>query len=119
MKGKHLKIPFHRTKIGANFRNFVLKHFAEENMFLILFAGTGNFRFESLSQNMAAKTLKKMQEKTIFEVHTNNFFNYFGYFVQLIFLLHSIPFRSPELTLPWTSELEFLKSLWGLGTEEE
>jgi hypothetical protein len=44
------------TKIEANFRNFVPKHFSEENTLSILFAGT---------------------------------------------------------------ELEFLKSLWGLGTEEE
>jgi 16S rRNA G966 N2-methylase RsmD len=66
VKGKHLGIPFHRTKIEASFRNFVLKHFAEENMLLILFAGTGNFRFESLSQNMAAKTFKTSARKDDF-----------------------------------------------------
>jgi hypothetical protein len=38
------------TKIEANFRNFVPKHFAEENTLSILFAGTGNFLFYSLSQ---------------------------------------------------------------------
>jgi hypothetical protein len=40
-----LGIPLRGTKIEANFWNFV-----EENTISILFSGTGNFRFESLSQ---------------------------------------------------------------------
>jgi hypothetical protein len=38
------------NKNSSQRRNFVLKHFAEENMLSILFIGTRNFRFESLSQ---------------------------------------------------------------------
>jgi hypothetical protein len=48
-KRKQLKILFRGTKIEANFRNFVPKHFAEENILSILFFETGNFCCESLS----------------------------------------------------------------------
>jgi hypothetical protein len=38
--------------------NFVPEHFAKENMLSILFAGTGNFRYESLSQKAATENFK-------------------------------------------------------------
>ncbi len=58
-KRKQLGIPFYGTKIVANFWSFVPKHFTEENMLSILFAGTGNFWFEPLSQNAAAEKFQK------------------------------------------------------------
>jgi hypothetical protein len=61
------------TKIEANFRIFVPKHFSEENTLSILFAGTGNFLFDSLSQNAAAENFKNCaRKKTTFEVQTNH-----------------------------------------------
>jgi hypothetical protein len=50
----------------ANFPNFVPKHFAEENMLSIMFAGTGNFRFESLSQYTVDKNKKICVKKDAF-----------------------------------------------------
>jgi hypothetical protein len=51
---------------NLNFWNFVPKHFAEENMLSILFAGTGNFHYESLSQNVAAENVKNSVRKDDF-----------------------------------------------------
>jgi hypothetical protein len=53
-------------KIGANIRKFVLKHFAEQNTLSILFARTGNFLFESVSQNGAAENFKNSDRKDYF-----------------------------------------------------
>jgi hypothetical protein len=50
---------FRRTKMEEYFWNFVVKHIAEEKLLSILFAGTGFFRFESISQNAAAENCKK------------------------------------------------------------
>jgi hypothetical protein len=46
-----------RTKMEEYFWNFVVKHIAEE-LVSILFAGTGNFRFESIFPNAAAENFK-------------------------------------------------------------
>jgi hypothetical protein len=55
-----------KNTVEANFRNFVPKHFADENMLAILFSGTGNFHFESLSQNAAAENFKNSVRKDYF-----------------------------------------------------
>jgi hypothetical protein len=62
---------FRGTKIEANFRNFVLKHFAEENTLSILFAE----RIRKLSflitfSKRGSQILKIMSAKTKFEVRT-------------------------------------------------
>ncbi len=54
-KRKQLDIPFRGIKVEANFHNFVAKPFAEENTLSVMFAGAGNFRFESLVEKAAAK----------------------------------------------------------------
>jgi hypothetical protein len=56
-----LEIPFPTILWKSNnseFR-FVPQHLTEENMLSILFAGTGNFCFEPLSQNVAAEKCQK------------------------------------------------------------
>jgi hypothetical protein len=50
-------IPWKRKQLGIPFGS---KAFHGENMLSILFAGTGNFGFESLSQNMAAENVKNI-----------------------------------------------------------
>jgi hypothetical protein len=77
--------PFHRREkclefctieqIEANFRNKIANHFVEEIMLSILFAGSGNFRFESLP-----KISKIVSGKTTFEVWTNPFAKLFWLF---------------------------------------
>jgi hypothetical protein len=60
--------PFRRgeNNIEAYFLNFVPNHFATENTLSVLFSGTGNSRFESLSQNEAAKNFQKTFQKSYF-----------------------------------------------------
>jgi hypothetical protein len=53
-----------------------------------MFAGTGNFRFESLSQNPAAKNFKKRVRKDDFDD--------FCCFVKLIFWHNSVQFQASE-----------------------
>jgi hypothetical protein len=98
---------FHRNDAEEKTENSVwwnkkLSKFSEK--ISILFAGTGNFRFESLSQNAAAKISKIVSEKTTFEVGTNHFVKLFWLFCKTIFLHNSVPYRASQLTLPWTSE---------------
>jgi hypothetical protein len=69
---------FRGTKIEANFRNFVLKHFAEENTLSILFAE----RIRKLSflitfSKRGSQILKIMSAKTKFEVRTCRRTNFF------------------------------------------
>jgi hypothetical protein len=122
-----LRLPYQGTKIEANSRNSVPNHSveekttlwnknrnklleffpiisAEENMLSVLFAGTENVCFVSLSQNVAAENKKKVLEQTTFEVWKNNFVKLFLLFCKTNFFRNSVPFRSRELTLPWTSE---------------
>jgi hypothetical protein len=49
-------------KKEAIFQNFVPKPFAEENTLSVLFAGTGNFRFESLVQKATAKNSVRKED---------------------------------------------------------
>jgi hypothetical protein len=66
-----LGILFHGTEIEANFcQNFAPQHFAEENTLSILFAGTGYFCFESLSQNAAAEN-SKMNSNSVPDKYLN------------------------------------------------
>ncbi len=65
-KRKMLGILFRETDREANFRNFVPKHFMEENTLSVLFARTGNFNFESLCQNPATENLKNSVRKDNF-----------------------------------------------------
>jgi hypothetical protein len=75
------------TKIEANFRNFVPQHFAEENMPSILFAGTGKFLFDSLSQNAAAKIFQKLckKKRRLLRYRQIILLSYFGCFVKTNF----------------------------------
>jgi hypothetical protein len=50
----------------SKFSEFCPKHFAEENTLSIVFAGTRNLRFESLSQNTVAKNFKNSVRKDYF-----------------------------------------------------
>ncbi len=59
---KTFRIPFRWTKIEANLRSFVPKHFTEENLISVLFAGTRNFRFESLFPNAVDKISKSVRK---------------------------------------------------------
>jgi hypothetical protein len=78
-------------KIEANFRNFVPKHFAEENTLSILFDGPGNFRFESLFQNTATENSKNSVRKDDFwDTDKKILFSYFGYSEKLF--RNEIPF---------------------------
>jgi hypothetical protein len=70
---KKLGIPFRGINKEENFRNVVPKHFPEENTVLILFAGTANIRFKSVSQTRHPKISKIVSEKTTFEVRTTHF----------------------------------------------
>jgi hypothetical protein len=104
LKRKMLRIPFHGTKIEANFRKFVSKHFVEENSVSILLAGTGNFfAFNHFLKTRQLKVLKIVSEKTTFEVRTNHFVKKFCLFCETNFFCR-IPFYSKLRTLPWTSE---------------
>jgi hypothetical protein len=71
-KRKQIGIPFRGTNIEANFRNFVPKHFKEENTLSILFDVIGNFRSESLLKTRQPKIPKTVSEKTTFEVRKNH-----------------------------------------------
>ncbi len=90
-KRKQLGIPLRGTKIKGNFRNFVPKHFVEENKLSILFAET--FALNHFLQTRHPKISKIVSEKRTFEVPINHF-------VKLVFSLNSVPFRAAELTLP-------------------
>jgi hypothetical protein len=59
-------VRWNKNTVEANFRNFVPKHFADENMLTVLFSGTGNFHFESLSQNAAAENFTNSVRKEDF-----------------------------------------------------
>jgi hypothetical protein len=91
LKRKMLRILFNGTKIEANFRNFVPKHYVEENSVLLLFAGSGigNFRFESLSQNAAGENFKNSVRKTIFDLRygPNHFVMIFCQYCKTNFLV--------------------------------
>ncbi len=76
-------------KIEANFRNFVPKHFAEENTLSILFDGPGNLRFVSVSQKTAAENFKNSVRKDDFWGTKKNLFSYFGYSAE--FFRNEIP----------------------------
>jgi hypothetical protein len=79
-------VRWNKNTVEANFRNFVPKHFADENMLSVLFAGTRNFRFKSLSQNEAAENFTNSVRKDEF----------LRCFVKLFFSRNSAPFRASE-----------------------
>jgi hypothetical protein len=52
-------VPWNKNKL----RNFVLKHFAEENTLSILFAETGNFRLNRFLKTWQPPKIKKTASK--------------------------------------------------------
>jgi len=88
----------------------------EENTFLILFAGSGNFRIRITSSKCNSRKFQNSARKRLLLRHgLFILLSYFGYFVKLIFSrnfipLHpvppfrSVPYRALELTLLGTSE---------------